>query len=363
LRSLDLFGAGRVGGVVNSAGTIPLVAPIVDLRSDTVTQPTPAMRAAMADAEVGDDGYGEDPTVNALQAAFAERMGMEAALFVPSGTMANQIALRLLTRPGDGVIAGRSQHLVAYEEGAGSRNAGVQFLAVDDSEGILDPATVKWSQDSGRNHQVAPGAVAIENTHMASGGRTWPVECLQAVLDAAGRLPVHVDGARIFNAEVATGVTVDRLVRGATTMMACLSKGLCCPVGSVLAASAEIVEQARFERRQLGGRMRQAGVLAAAGLVALDFMVSRLAEDHQRARVLADVVARRWPGCGLDPGQVTTNIVVFAHPDPPALLAYLAGRGVRAGTIAPRRVRLMTHHDVDDAGVAHASAALADAPL
>ena len=320
------------------------------------------MREAMARAEVGDDGYGEDPTVNALEAVFADRMGMEAALFVPSGTMANQIALRVLARAGTTVIVGRRQHLVAYEIGAAGRNADVQLSPVDDSDGLVDPAEVQWAREGAENHLPTPGMVAIENTHMASGGRVWSLESLKALQAAAGDLPIHVDGARIFNAEVASGVPAAQMVEGAATVMTCLSKGLCAPVGSLLAGSSEVVAEARIERRRLGGAMRQAGVIAAAGLVALESMVERLGEDHERARGLADAVVARWPGCGLDPESVTTNVVVFTHPDPPALLDHLRAAGVLAGTVAPGTVRLMTHRDVDDDGIERAFAALAGAP-
>ena len=335
---------------------------LVDLRSDTVTRPTPAMRHAMADAEVGDDGYGEDPTVNALEELVADRLGLSAALFVPSGTMANQIALRVLGRPGTTVIAGRRQHVVAYEIGAAGSNAGVQLAPVDDRGGIVDPAEVLWAREGAENHLPTPSVVAIENTHMASGGRVWSLESWKALLGAAGDLAVHVDGARIFNAEVASGVPVAQMVEGASTVMVSLSKGLCAPIGSLLAGSSSLMSEARLERRRLGGAMRQAGVIAAAGLVALRSMVERLAEDHQRARRLADAVSARWPTCGLDPQTVTTNLVVFLHPEPPVLLDHLHAAGVLAGTIAPGTVRLVTHHDVDDAGIDRAVTALAGAP-
>jgi threonine aldolase len=346
----------------NGTGTIESVSDIVDLRSDTVTRPTQAMRHAMAAAEVGDDGYGEDPTVNALEELVADRLGMEAALFVPSGTMANQIALRVLGRPGTTVIAGRRQHLVAYEVGAAGLNSAVQLAPVDDTEGIIDPADVVWAREGADNHLPTPSVVAIENSHMASGGRVWSVESWKALRTVAGDLAIHVDGARIFNAEVASGVPVAHMVEGASTAMVSLSKGLCAPVGSLLAGSSSIVAQARVERRRLGGAMRQAGVIAAAGLVAVQSMVERLAEDHERARRLAIAVAARWPNCGLDPESVITNLVVFIHSDPPVLLDYLRAAGVLAGTIAPGTVRLATHHDVDDVGIDRTVAALAGAP-
>ena len=333
---------------------------MVDLRSDTVTRPTPEMRRAMADAEVGDDVYGEDPTVNALEEAFAERVGKEAALYVPSGTMGNQIALRLLTTPGTAVLAGRRQHVVIYENGAGERNAGVQFTTLDDTDGTISPDDVRWAVEAAQHHQVRPSLVCVENTHMPADGAPWPLDRLQAV--AAAGLPVHLDGARLFNAEVATGLPAAEYAAPATTVMCCMSKGLCAPVGSLLAGPADVMEAARGERQRLGGGMRQAGVIAAAALVALERMVERLAEDHARARRLADVVAERWPDGGCDPERVRTNVVTWRHPDPVKLVDWLAGQGVLAGTIAPGVVRLVTHHDVDDEGLAQAVAALAGAP-
>jgi threonine aldolase len=331
-----------------------------DLRSDTVTRPTPEMRRAMADAEVGDDVYGEDPTVNALQEAFAERVGKQAALFVPSGTMGNQLALRLLAEPGTSVIAGRRQHVVIYENGAGGRNAGVQFWPVADDDGTIDPADVRWAVEAAAHHYPRPSLVCVENTHMPADGVPWPLERLRQV--AVCGLPVHLDGARLFNAEVATGVSAADYAGAAVTVMCCLSKGLGAPVGSMLAGPADVMEAARGERQRLGGGMRQVGVLAAAGLVALETMVERLADDHARARRLAAAVAERWPEAGVDPDRIATNIVTFPHGEPDELCDHLRGEGVLAGTIAPGVVRLVTHHDVDDDGVDRACKALAAAP-
>jgi threonine aldolase len=330
---------------------------MVDLRSDTVTRPTPEMRRAMATAEVGDDVYGEDPTVNALEEAFAERVGKEAALFVPSGTMGNQIALRLLAAPGTAVLAGRRQHVVIYENGAGGRNAGVQFTTLDDTDGTISADDVRWAVEAADHHHVRPSLVCVENTHMPADGAPWPLEALQAV--AAVGLPVHLDGARLFNAEVASGVPAAAYAAPATTVMCCMSKGLCAPVGSLLAGPADVMAAARGERQRLGGGMRQAGVIAAAALVALEHMVERLAEDHRRARRLAEVVAERWP-CDVE--RVRTNVVTWRHPDPLKLVDWLAGEGVLAGTIAPGVMRLVTHHDVDDEGLELAVRALAKAP-
>jgi threonine aldolase len=338
---------------------------LVDLRSDTVTRPTPEMRRAMAEAEVGDDLYGEDPTVNALEAAYAERVGKEAALYVPSGTMANQLALRVLAEAGTLVIAGRRQHVVVYEAGAAARNAGVQFHLVDDAEGTIDPAEVAWAVEAVAHHQPVPSLVCVENTHMPAVGAPWPLDRLQALGAAAAKvgLPVHLDGARLVNAEVATGVPAAAYAACATTVMSCLSKGLCAPVGSVLAGPADVIAAARVERARLGGQMRQAGVIAAAGLVALQTMVERMADDHRRARVLAEAVAERWPEAGCDPERIPTNVVTFRHPRAGALLAHLASQGVLAGTIAPATVRVMTHHDVDDGGVERAAKVLVACPV
>lgn len=334
---------------------------IVDLRSDTVTQPTPEMRKAMAEAEVGDDQYGEDPTVNALEEVFASRVGKQSALFVPSGTMGNQLALRVLTAPGDAVVAGASSHIVAYEDGAGARNAGVLFSNSDDRDGQLDPDAVEAAIAGAAHHLPRVGLVSVEDTHMASGGQPWVgggLERVAEVAKAAG-IPLHMDGARLWNAEVATGVPVARRAAPATTVMCCLSKGLCAPVGSLLAGPADVIAEARVERHRMGGAMRQAGVLAAAGLVAMD-MVDRLGDDHQRALLLAEAVAERWPTARLRP--VVTNLVVFEPPDATSLLHHLAACGVKAGTIAPGVLRLVTHRGVDDAAVDAARRALAGAP-
>jgi threonine aldolase len=315
----------------------------------------------MAEAEVGDDAYGEDPSVNALQEAFAELVGKAAALLVPSGTMANQIALRVLAGPGTSVLAGRRQHIVLYEGGAAGLNTACQLELLDDDEGSISPSDVSRAIEAHEHHQPLPSMVCVENTHMAAGGVPWSLEDLDALYEAARGLPVHIDGARLFNASVSTSIPPKRLARGCSTVMSCLSKGLCAPVGSLIAGPAEVMERARVARRQLGGGMRQAGVIAAAGLVALRTMVERLAEDHARARRLAEAVADRWPG-SCEPEKLRTNIVVFGHRSPPRLIEHLASEGVLAGTIAPGVVRLVTHHDVDDACVERALEAIATAP-
>jgi threonine aldolase len=332
----------------------------VDLRSDTVTRPTPAMRRAMAEAEVGDDGFGDDPTVNRLQAAFAEMTGKATALFLPSGTMANQVALRVLAPAGTAVVAGRRQHVVTHEGGAFGVNQVAQLHVVDDDDGTIDPAEVAHLVEASAHRWPRPSVVCVENTHLASGGRPWGRERLDAV--AAAGVPIHLDGARLFNASVATGTSVADYSAPAVTVTACLSKGLGAPVGSLLAGPADVIDAARHERKRLGGGMRQVGILAAAGLVALESHVARLADDHARARRLAEAVAERWPEADCDPKDVETNVVLFRHDDPVALLRWLASQGVGAVTLGPRLVRLVTHADVDDAGIAVAVDALRRAP-
>jgi threonine aldolase len=337
--------------------SIAAVPGVVDLRSDTVTKPTPAMRRAMADAEVGDDGYGEDPTVTRLEETYAALVGKPAAVFVPSGVMANQIALRVLTSPGDVVVTGRTQHVVGYELGAAARNAGIQFHLLDDTSGHLSPDEVRVAIDAVRHHQPKVGGVVLENTHMSSGGVPLSAEQTHAVVSAAQGLPVHLDGARLLNASIALGTPAAVLAAPATTVMSCLSKGLCAPVGSLLAGPADVLDEARVERKRLGGSMRQAGVLAAAGLVALGEMVERLADDHRRARTLAEAVAATVAP-NFDPSTCRTNIVAFDHDDAEEFVSRLAALGVLAGTLSETRVRFVTHHDVDDAQLGDACRAL-----
>ncbi len=332
--------------------------PFVDLRSDTLTQPTPEMRQAMFEAVVGDDGYGEDPTVTKLEALFASVVGKEAAIFVPSGVMANQMAMRVHTRPGDVVIAGRSQHVVGFEMGASAANAAVQFNFVDDSEGVFNLDEVATLLDAQFDHQPTINLISFENSHMASGGRTWAPEQISALKKVAGKLPMHLDGARLFNAAVARGVSAKEFTTHADTVMACLSKGLCAPVGSLLAGSTELMERARIERKRLGGAMRQAGFLAAAGIVALESMVERLADDHARAKVLAEAFAKKFPESNYNPRICETNIVSFNHPQARLLVSKLEELGVAGGTVAPQRARFVTSALVDDASIDQALSAI-----
>ena len=324
----------------------------VDLRSDTVTQPTQAMRDAMAVAVVGDDGYGEDPTIRSLEERFAALVAKDAAVFVPSGVMGNQIAVRILTNPGDLVIAGRGQHVVSFELGAASRNSSIQFATVDDANGALALRDVLDIIDAEDDHQPHVAMVSLENTHMPSGG-------IEAMARAIGDRPLHLDGARLFNAVVATGTSAAQYASPATTVMTCLSKGLCAPAGSLLAGPADLMARARIERKRLGGAMRQAGFLAAAGLVALDQMVDRLAEDHARARSLAELFATTFPEADYDPSTCRTNIVAFNHPQARQLIDELAVLGVDGDTIGPRRARFVTHAGVSDDDVTFAADVLA----
>ncbi len=316
------------------------------------------MREAMAGAVVGDDGYHEDPTVAALETRFAQMVAKEAAVFVPSGVMGNQIAVRVLTRPGDVIVAGRAQHLVSFEMGAAARNSSVQFATVDDANGALALREVLDIIDAEDDHQAHVAMVSVENTHMPSGGTPWDVAAMVALANAIGGRPVHLDGARLFNAVVATGTSAADYAAPATTVMACLSKGLCAPVGSLLAGPAELMERGRIERKRLGGAMRQAGFLAAAGLVALDTMIDRLAEDHARARQIAELFADSFPEAGYNPSTCRTNIVAFDHPQARQIVDELALLGVEGGTVAPRRVRFVTHAGVDDDDVAYVAEVL-----
>ncbi len=337
---------------------------VVDLRSDTVTTPTAAMRAAMAAAEVGDDAYGEDPTVRRLEEAVAAELGTAAALWVPSGTMGNLVALAVQARPGDLVVAAARSHVALHEHGAAAALLGVQFVTVPDASGEVDPADVAATAALHTHAGSRVGVVAVENTHMASGGTPVAPAGVAALVAAAiaGGAGVHVDGARLWNAAVAGGCAPEALLVGARTVSCCLSKGLGAPVGSVVAGSGDDMAAARALRQRLGGQLRQVGVLAAAGLVALDGWRARLAADHRRALRLAEAAAERWQACADLPKAVRTNIVCLPHQDPPALLAHLQGWGVRAGVSEPGVVRLVTHHQIDDDAVDLACRAIAATP-
>jgi threonine aldolase len=331
------------------------VADLVDLRSDTVTRPSEAMRRAMAEAEVGDDVYTEDPTVNALEERVADLFGHEAALFVPSGTMGNQIAMRLVAEPGQEVLCDADAHVVTYEMGAAAAVFGLSTRTVVTDGGRLDvDAFIAQVRPKGDWHLTSTAAIAVENTHNRGGGLVQPLDELRRLYDwsrGAG-VAIHLDGARVWNAHVASGVPLSTYGRLADTASVCLSKGLGAPVGSVLVASAERVATARLWRKRLGGGMRQVGVLAAAGMYALDHNVDRLAEDHEHAQLLAKRL-------GAEPSTVHTNMVVLDDVPAPVIAEAAKAQGVLVSQVSPRRIRLVTHLDVDRAGVERAAEVLA----
>jgi threonine aldolase len=337
--------------------------PDVDLRSDTVTRPSPQMRAAMAAAEVGDDVLGDDPTVNRLQERCADLLGLEAALYVPSGTMANQVALKVHCEPGDDVLASEGAHMVWHEVGAPGAIAGVQVRCLGQG-GRFTGADVEGAYQSGGAIQSPTRLVCVENTHNRAGGAVWPRAAMEDVVRAAKKLGVslHLDGARLMNAAAATGETPRALAAGFDTVSLAFSKGLGAPVGSVLAGARKHIARAQRFRRMLGGGMRQAGILAAAALYALDHNVARLADDHANARFLAERLAG-LPGLLVDLPAVQSNIVMvdLGAGLPPAaeLVLHLAARGVRCFAFGARRIRLVTHLDVDRAGCARAAEAFA----
>ena len=323
----------------------------IDLRSDTVTRPTPAMRAAMAAAEVGDDVYGEDPTVNRLEARAAEIFGREAALFLPSGTMGNQTAIRLLTQHGQEVICEARSHIVEWEIAMAAAFSGCQLRTIPGERGILTWSAIEPHITGKHYHRAPTGLITLENTHNMAGGTVMPLAVMEEILAGARErgLPVHLDGARVFNAAVALGMDVRELTRGFTTVMFSLSKGLGAPVGSMLVGTYEQMDRARLIRKALGGGMRQAGILAAAGLMALEEGPKQLQQDHDNARLLAEAIAEA--GAGIDPKTVETNILIFRVPgdNADALVAKLKQRGVLASSLYRHSVRMVTHRDVDRA--------------
>lgn len=331
---------------------------IVDLRSDTVTQPTAAMRVAMAKAEVGDDVMGEDPTINALQKAAAERMGKEAGLFVPSGTMGNLAAVLTHCGRGDEIILGNLSHTFIFEGGGVAALGGVMPHTLPNlADGRIDLDAMQGAIRPDDVHQPVTRLIVLENTHNRCGGTILKPEYMRQVGELAKKagLKLHVDGARIFNAAVALGLPAKILVEQADSVTFCLSKALCAPVGSVLCGTTEFIHRAQRIRKQLGGGMRQAGILAAAGLVALDEMVERLGDDHRRARTLANGLAG-IPGLSLDNSVPETNMVfVSLKDDVPLNSAQVAARltekGVKVGAVGPRRFRMVTHYWIDDEGI------------
>jgi|HubBroStandDraft_4_1064222.scaffolds.fasta_scaffold23851_3 threonine aldolase len=331
----------------------------IDLRSDTVTKPTPAMRAAMAAAEVGDDVYGEDPTVNRLEARAAEIFGREAALFVPSGTMGNQTAIRLHTQHGQEVICESRSHIMDWEMGMAAAFSGCALRTIPTAKGILTWAEIEPHVTPKHYHRSQTGLIALENSHNLAGGTVTPLALTEEIWAGAQerKVPVHLDGARVFNAAVALGADVQDLTRGFDTVMFCLSKGLGAPVGSMLVGTWEAMDRARIIRKGLGGGMRQAGILAAAGLIALEEGPKRLHEDHANARLLAERLAQS-PQLDIDPQSVQTNIVIFGIRRPgsaSAFVAKLRERGVLCGTVGRDKVRFVTHRDVSRAACEEAA--------
>lgn len=325
---------------------------MIDLRSDTVTRPTPEMRRAMMEAEVGDDVYGEDPTVNLLERRAAEIAGKEAALFVPTGTMGNTIAVKLLTEHGQEVICDSRAHLLDYEMSMVAWFSGCVIRAIQTEDGILSWSGIERLIKPVNPYSAPTGLIEIENTHNMWGGAIYPMRTVHEICDGAHALGlrVHMDGARIFNAAAALGMPVREIAAPADTVMFCLSKGLGAPAGSLLAGPAGLIAKGRLYRKRLGGGMRQVGVLAAAGLVALEQSPRKLFDDHLNAKFLAEGLAR-LPGMRIDPARVQTNIVVFDVAGtgiaPAEMCARLKRRGVLMNAINERQVRAVTHYDVD----------------
>jgi threonine aldolase len=332
---------------------------MIDLRSDTVTKPTAAMRRAMAEAEVGDDVYGEDPTVRKLEERVAEMLGKQASLFLPSGTMGNTIGIKLHTRHGEEVVCDHRAHILDWEMSMMAWFSGCLARPVPTEDGVL-----RWSdiepvvRPRGTGFPAPTAVVNIEHPHNMGGGTLYPMEEIETICDRAHErgLKVHMDGARLFNAVAASGVSAEHIVAKADTVMFCLSKGLGAPVGSMLAGDAATMAEARLYRKRLGGGMRQAGILAAAGLVALDGSPSLLPQDHDNAKLMAERI-------GLDPAGVQTNIVIFdiarTGQVPVDFLARLKSSGVLAGSVGGTRIRLVTHYDVSREDCVRAADAIA----
>jgi threonine aldolase len=338
---------------------------MIDLRSDTVTKPTPAMRRAMMEAEVGDDVYGEDPTVNRLEQRAAELTGKEAALFVPTGTMGNTIAVKIHTEHGQEVICESRAHLLNYELGMMAWFSGCVARPIPAEDGILAWDQIKREIRPVGPHWAPTGLIEIENTHNMAGGTVYPMRAIREICAGAHErgLKVHMDGARVFNASAATGIPVRDIVAPADTVMFCLSKALGAPVGSMLAGSADAIARGRLYRKRLGGGMRQAGVLAAAGLIALEETPKRLADDHANAKFLAEGLAR-IRGIHVDPSNVMTNIVVFNVSGTGLVSAEISlrlkQRGILINGINEHEMRAVTHYDVDRAACEKALGAMAE---
>ncbi len=338
-------------------------APPIDLRSDTVTRPTPGMRRAIADAVVGDDVYDDDPTLHALQDRVARLLGKEAALFVVSGTMGNQLAVRAQVAHGDEVLLERDSHIFNYEVGGAAAISGAQLHALAGRRGALEPAQVVAAVRGPDIHNATTRLLCLENTHNRAGGAVIPIDQLTATANAATErgMRVHLDGARLWHAAAATGVPLAQWAAPFDTVMLCFSKGLGAPVGSILVGDTETIARARGYRKMLGGGIRQGGLLAAACLYALDHHMDRLGEDHRRARRLAEL-AQAVPGLDADPARVDTNIVMIDITDPTltgeAAAARMKEQGLWISAYGPKRVRAVTHLDVDDAAIERAGSLL-----
>ncbi len=323
----------------------------IDLRSDTVTKPTPEMRKAMAEAEVGDDVYGEDPTVNALQEKVAKLLGKESALFVPSGTMANQLAIRSQTQPGDEVIIEATSHSYNFEGGGGAALSGIQFNCLKGDRGILEPSQIEEAIRPDDHHYPVTKLICLENTHNRAGGSIYPLEKMNSIyaLAKSKGLLVHLDGARLWNASVATGIKPSVYAQYADSVSVCLSKGLGAPVGSLIVGSKGLIDRAHRFRKMFGGGMRQAGIIAAAGIYALDHHIERLREDHQNAKRLA-MGLKEFKGVSINPNHVETNIVIFDISQTGITSSQLAeamkAEGVLIHPTGKTQVRLVTHLDV-----------------
>jgi threonine aldolase len=322
---------------------------VIDLRSDTVTRPSEGMRRAMLEAPVGDDVFGEDPTVNRLEEYVADLLGKEAALYAPSGTMTNQIGVQVNTNRGEEVLLHEGSHIFVYEAGAPAILSSVQLRTLSGENGILDPETVRVAVRPRDVHFPRSSLLCLENTHNTAGGRVFPLEEFAAVAETAKEhgLKVHLDGARLFNAQAATGIPAREWCGHADTVSVCSSKGLGAPVGSLLAGDEETISEARRARKVFGGGMRQAGIIAAASLYAFENNIERLSEDHERARNLAAGLRE----AGYDAREPDTNLVLVAVDDPPEFLRALAREGVLATPGKPGFVRLCTHLDAEDSDI------------
>lgn len=329
---------------------------IIDLRSDTVTKPTAGMRKAMAEAEVGDDVFGEDPSVNALQEKVARLLGKEKAVFVPSGTMANQLSVKAHTQPGDEVLLEANSHVYYYEGGGGAVLSGVQFFLLQGKRGILEASQVEEAIRPPDLHYPVPRLISLENTHNRGGGSVYPIENLSAIYKMAQSrgLQVHMDGARLWNASAASGIKLEEYAQWADSVSVCLSKGLGAPVGSLVAGSESFIKRVFRFRKMFGGGMRQAGILAAAGIYALDHHLEKLKATHDQAKRLAHFLAG-CRGVAIDPDQVETNIVIFdvsqSQKTPAQIAKAMRERGVLILPMGKTAIRLVTHIDISDAGI------------